>query len=352
MATWLRLSACCLTGVSLAVSGCANSGTTDLTTVKPAGAATGAGAFLSKLWKPEAPQRPEPLIDTSDKLRNPERLHLAYAAWQRDLGKLEEARKAYEQVLAINPRNAEALVGLAQLDQAAGRAQLAEQGLQKAAQLRPGDAAVMNALGEFYSRQNREREAIAAWQSAVALAPNQPVYEQNLATALVRSGDFAAAVPLLARSVGEGEAYYRVGYILYQDGRRDLAERYFAQALAKQPDLTAAQKMLAVLRGDAATAKPVAAQQPPARPTVAPSTQPRIASNRPVEAMRQTRGPAQARKGPETFVVPVDYQVEQPQQLAGWAPTQNRTGESQPSAVEMTPQQREQLANQSQLGAN
>ena len=348
MATWLRLSACCLTGVSLAVSGCAGSGTTDLTSVKPAGAASGTGAFLSKLWKPAAPQPPEPLIDTSDKLRNPERLHLAYADWQRDLGRLGEARKSYERVLEINPRSVEALTGLAMLDQAAGRSQVAEQRLQKAAQLSPGDASVMNALGEFYSRENRSREAIAAWQSAVALAPNQPVYEHNLAKALVSSGDFASAVPLLARSVGEGEAYYRVGHILYEQGRRDVAERYFAQALAKQPDLIAAHNMLAALRNDAAVPDAAPAISPSPRPALpAPAAQPKVASNKPVGPTAPTRSPVPNTKGPETFVIPVQYEVEPPQQVAGWAPTQDRPADSPSAATEMTPQQREQLANQS-----
>lgn len=350
-----RLSACCFAGLLLGVSGCAaqNSGlpTVQGAPVKATGSA--AGSWLSRLWNPAPDHRmpPEEVFDGPERLKNPERLHLTYARWQEDLGKLDEARKSYEQVLTTNSRNVDALLGLARIEQATGRTQQAEQRLRQALQLSPGEAEPLAALGRFYAAQDRWKEAVGALQAAAAAAPGEPEYQHQLATAVARSGDFAAAIPLYAKVTGEAEAYYHVGQILYEQGRLDLAERYFAQAVAKRPDLDPARKMLAGLRQGRSGTGPSGTQT--ATRQVAQANAP--ASNLPTVSPK--RGNVQpvggtVRQEPasvlvEQFVVPVEYHVEDGETVAGWNPTKQRQAEAAGVPVGLTPEQQEQWANQS-----
>ena len=66
------------------------------------------------------------------KLKDPSKLDLAYAKWQEQLGNMTEARERYQRVLHDEPQSIEALLGLARMDQLAGRLPEAEQGFRKA----------------------------------------------------------------------------------------------------------------------------------------------------------------------------------------------------------------------------
>lgn len=357
---FLRLSACCLAGSILYTSGCASNkvSTPNFAAAPPTATGFAAGSWLSRLWTPE-PGRPRPpeVIVHDDELKDPQRVHLAYARWQEDLGNQDDARTSYEQVLQLDPRNVEAVLGIARIDHAAGRMQQAEQGLQKAVQLKPREAAPLAELGQFYAAQNRWKEAIAALQMAASLAPDEPAYQHHLAATVARSGDYTAAIPLFAKAIGEPEAYYNVGCILYEQGRLDLAERYLHQALSKRPDLEAAQKMLAHVRRQDAGGTPVVTAQPAprrdanAQTTPAASSLPAISARKPAPAPVVRPKPADPNGVlVEQFVVPVEYRVEEPHEVAGWNPTQKRQAAAAtpevPSAG-LTPQQREQWANQS-----
>ena len=358
---FLRLSACCLAGSILCTSGCASNHVNNTPNLGAAPAsATGfaAGGWLGRLWnsEPDRPRPPEVVLDDSEDLKNPERLHLTYARWQEDLGKVAPAREAYQQVLASNPRSTEAVLGLARLDQAAGRSQQAEQGFQKAVRLKPREAAPLAELGQFYSSEKRWKEAIATLQMAASLAPDEPAYQHYLAATVARSGDYAAAIPLFTKAVGEAEAYYNVGCILYEQGRPDLAERYLQQAISKRPDLEPARRMLAQLRRQETNDNPVAAAQPGprqyanGRPAPAASSLPSISAGK-------GAGPRGVRPTPEAngvlveqFVVPVEYRIEEPEEVAGWNPTKKRQAAAVTPAAPpagLTPEQREQWANQS-----
>jgi tetratricopeptide (TPR) repeat protein len=361
---FLRLSACCLAGSILYTSGCASNNVSTPGIGAAPATATGfaSGSWLTRLWnsEPERPVPPEAVVDDSE-LDNPERLHLTYARWQEDLGNHHEARKSYEQVLELDPRNAQAVLGLARIDQAAGRTQQAEQGFQKAVQLKPREPAPLAELGQFYASQNRWKEAIATLQMAASLAPNEPAYQHYLAATVARSGDSAAAIPLFTKAVGEAEAYYNVGCILYEQGRLDQAERYFHQALSKRPDLEPARKMLAEVRRQDSTATSVATA-PPAPRAVSHQGGDRVnaqpAPSLPAISSRQQTAPPPARPQRvdangvlvEQFVVPVEYRIEEPEDVAGWNPTKKRQAAALTPAVPpggLTPEQREQWANQS-----
>ncbi|MCH8278575.1 MAG: tetratricopeptide repeat protein, partial [Proteobacteria bacterium] len=72
------------------------------------------------------------------------------------------------------------------------------------------------------------------------IAPEETTYRYDLAVVLARSGRITEALPHFSRTVGDAEAHYNIGYILYKQGDLASAERQFQQALLTRPDLAEA----------------------------------------------------------------------------------------------------------------
>lgn len=177
-------------------------------------------------------------------LTNPGRTHLAYARLQESWGNLDEARQSYRFVLGEDPRSVDAILGLARIDQLAGRTQEAEKGFQKALKINPRDPVVLAAAGEFYAAQKNWREAVRYLHEATQSAPHDTNYQFQLAVALARSGNIDHARPHFAWAVGDAEAHYNIGHILFEQGRFDEAERELSRAVAIKPELQQAQHLL------------------------------------------------------------------------------------------------------------
>lgn len=227
------------TYLMFALVGCVSSSTHQATHIaSPPADRTGSSGNLLTRWLPNRRESTARLT----------RLHQRYGQWQEQLGNLAEARKSYEYILGENPKSTDAIIGLARLDHLAGRDQQAEQGFLKAIRLSPNDPRTHEAAGEFYASQKRWTKAIAQLNSAMMAAPTEPRHRYHLAVALARSGDLDAAMPHFVQTVGEAEAHYNIGYILFEQGNRAGAEQHFIKAIALRPDLTQAQTMLADLR--------------------------------------------------------------------------------------------------------
>ncbi len=135
-----------------------------------------------------------------------------YAAFQ--AGEFDRARLAYERALRADPRNPDALHGLAALAQRNNDEARARQLMRRIAEVDPSDtaarvalsdhsdpatqearlldiaaaqpksSAAALALGSLYASQGRWREAQQAWFNAYTLAPEQPDNAYNLAVSL------------------------------------------------------------------------------------------------------------------------------------------------------------------------
>jgi tetratricopeptide (TPR) repeat protein len=190
----------------------------------------------------DVPQSRKQLKDASG-------LDLRYAQWQEQMGNMSEAREGYSRVLKAQPKSMDARLGLARLDQLAGNTAAAEEAYRQIAQDAAGDAQALDALAQFYVAEHRLPEAISTLQEAVKAAPEDTVCRYHLAVALAKSGETARAFAEFSKTVDEAEAHYNVGYICYEEGRKDIAEREFLQAITLRPDLKSAQTMLDELRG-------------------------------------------------------------------------------------------------------
>lgn len=100
-------------------------------------------------------------------------------------GRREDAVLAYRRVLRIDPDNGPARAGLARLDGGAGDP-LEESRLREAVARAPADAMLNSALARLLSEQGRWDEAQPFWFAAHAAAPQEPAHCFNLAVSLDR----------------------------------------------------------------------------------------------------------------------------------------------------------------------
>ncbi len=84
-----------------------------------------------------------------------------------------EAQKIYEQVIAINPRNADAQAGLAWTLFTQGKRDQAEEIAKKAAQLDSKCATAHNVLGAIYFSRGMVEEAKQEFRTVLKLDPNR-----------------------------------------------------------------------------------------------------------------------------------------------------------------------------------
>lgn len=108
-------------------------------------------------------------------------------------GDLEQAQRAYGEVLVQQADHAPALVGLAQVLRQRGLRTSAAALLRRASRLLPRDAAVRGALGLTLRELGEPEAALAEFYRAVELAPNQADTQHNLGLALTDLGHFTEA---------------------------------------------------------------------------------------------------------------------------------------------------------------
>ncbi len=182
------------------------------------------------------------------KLQHPVKTLTAAGRFQESIGNLTAARESYELALGEDPKSADAVLGLARLDQLAGRSQEAEQGYRKALKIKPNDPRVLDTVGQFYASQERWTESAEILTRAMQASPEDKTIRHHLAISLARSGNTMAAMPHFARAIGDAEAHYNVGLILFEQGKVDDAQQQFLQAVIKKPDLEQAQYWLDEIR--------------------------------------------------------------------------------------------------------
>jgi serine/threonine protein kinase/tetratricopeptide (TPR) repeat protein len=145
-------------------------------------------------------------------------------------GKYELALQEYQRALQLDPRSAEAQIGLAQSFDSAGRTADAENAFRKAIALRPDSWSNYVAFGNFLDDHQHYDEAAAQYKRAIQLTPDNSAIYLNLAAAYIDKGDpglFAEAEQLLRKSISLDPtyaAYANLGYL-------DIQQRKYAEAV-------------------------------------------------------------------------------------------------------------------------
>jgi tetratricopeptide (TPR) repeat protein len=90
-----------------------------------------------------------------------------------EAGRLDEARGLYERAIAASPDSPFLYREAADVARKRGDLEAALREVQKASQLDPGDARTQVLTGEIYEAQKDTAKAIAAYEAALALEPNE-----------------------------------------------------------------------------------------------------------------------------------------------------------------------------------
>jgi Flp pilus assembly protein TadD len=119
----------------------------------------------------------------------------------RELSRYDEAQAAVERVLVVDPANFDALIESARVFIASGQGFFAIDPAQRAMAAAPKDWRPVSLLAIALEQAQRDDEALAAHQKALALAPNNPATLSNLAMYDAAHGQTAQAEVLLRRAV-------------------------------------------------------------------------------------------------------------------------------------------------------
>ena len=142
-----------------------------------------------------------------------------------NLGKYDLALQEFQKVLDINPRDADALIGMAGVYEQMNRLPEAEATYKRATALRPDYWDGYRALAEFYSRQKRVQDSIAQYRRIIELTPDNPEAYSDLGVQYMKLADSrsaAAAEAAFQKSIQIApnyQAYSNLGW-LYMDQKR------------------------------------------------------------------------------------------------------------------------------------
>jgi tetratricopeptide (TPR) repeat protein len=173
----------------------------------------------------------------------------------------DQARKAYQQALRIDPNDLTASTALARLYITMGDYEHAVGTYQQALQKHPKEAPVWHELGMCYAQQKQWEPAIENLRHAVELDPEQRLYNHSLGFCLTRSGRYDEGFAVFAKLEGEASAHYDVARMLHHVNEDQLCKQHLRQALRLKPEMVPARELLAKLESpkptSAATGSPV-----------------------------------------------------------------------------------------------
>jgi tetratricopeptide (TPR) repeat protein len=126
----------------------------------------------------------------------------------------QQALERIEQALTIEPLSNEGLRLLGRARYQLGKVEEAIEAYHRALALDEADVWSMNNLGLIYLDQNRSSEALLPLARAVELRSNAPVFQNNLGTALERSGYPTAAAKAYEAAVSVDSTYQKASVAL------------------------------------------------------------------------------------------------------------------------------------------
>lgn len=164
-------------------------------------------------------------------------------------GRLQEAERLYRQILARNPRHAEALQNLGLIAEHAGRDDVAADLFRQATTLKPNLPEAHNNLGNALRRLGQRNEAIAAYSRAIDLRPDYAEAHYNLGSLLAATGRLDSAIAAFHRAIAftpnYAEAYNNLGVAQRDQGKLDESIIAHRKAIALNPNFPEALSNLA-----------------------------------------------------------------------------------------------------------
>jgi len=154
-------------------------------------------------------------------------------------GQPNEATTKFEQAIALNSRNVDAIFGLAETYTQRNDNEDAEMAYQRAIDMQPGYWRGHLMMGRFLYNAGRFSEALGFFKRVVSLVPDNATGHLNLGSSHYLLGDFASAAEAWRRSIElepSPSAYINVGSSYYFLGRFDDAAEMYKEASKLAPE--------------------------------------------------------------------------------------------------------------------
>ena len=168
----------------------------------------------------------------------------------------EEARRAYQEALKLEPKNQPAYAGLARIYAYTKRYDKAMETYHKALEIFPKDASLWFDLGMCHARLKQWDLAIKSFQKGQQFDPENRAITRTLGFCQARAGQFQESAETFAKIMTPAEAHYNVARMLQHLHKEELSRQFLHQAVHFDPDLEAAKTMLANLEHPPALGSP------------------------------------------------------------------------------------------------
>ncbi|WP_425407112.1 tetratricopeptide repeat-containing sulfotransferase family protein [Hwanghaeella sp.] len=154
-------------------------------------------------------------------------------------GRFDDARKAANAILKIQPREANALYLLGIIAHQQGDTKKAAQWFEKSHKADRNNPAAVSGLGIVRLEQGRSAEAARLFGQVLQSMPNDPATHNNMGLACERSGKLDKALEHYGKAValapGYGVARLSLAQALIRLERRDPAEQVLREGLRQEP---------------------------------------------------------------------------------------------------------------------
>ena len=167
---------------------------------------------------------------------------------------LSQARQVYQEVLAEDPKNVDALFGLGELYHVTGEQQRLTDVLAKATKTHPQNAKVWAWVAVKHGQAKNWEPACEAYARATKLDPDNRMYRIHLGFNLARAGRYDEGYECMSRSMREAEARYNLAMMMLHNGDVERAKMELKLAQKADPNFAAAGEKLAGLANGPAPA--------------------------------------------------------------------------------------------------
>jgi tetratricopeptide (TPR) repeat protein len=168
----------------------------------------------------------------------------------------DQARKAYQQALELDPKDLTALTALARLYITLDDSTHAVATYRRAVASHPQVAGLWHEMGMCHARYKEWEPALESLRHAVELEPEQRAYTHDLGFCLARCGQYDESLAVFAKLEGEASAHYDVARMLHHVNQDELSMQHLRLALQLKPEMAPAQQLLASLEGQTAEDEP------------------------------------------------------------------------------------------------